>query len=158
MGANFHNFRTQTCFRGNKNKLRWRLIKALCACQCEQDDSLQSVCSRNSRCREESACYHTKCQQICKRRYEVLKVEISSAKFFCSTSQFLLYNSSPDAFGIVHKKGRLGFCCTSLLLHFIVQCHLFRFGVVRASCSHSTEIKTVKRNLVTSCLKKNIRV
>ena len=101
LGANFQNFCTQTCFCGNKNELRWRLIKALCAHRCERDDSLQSVCSRNSHCREESACYHTKCQQIRKRGSEVVKVEISSAKFFCSTSQFLPHDSSPDAFVIV---------------------------------------------------------
>ena len=83
-----------------------------------------------SRCRGESACYHTKCQQIRKRCSVVLKVEISSAKFFCSTSHFLPHDSSPDAFVIVRTSTQKR--KTSFLLHKLassLHCSVSLFSV-----------------------------
>ena len=39
-----------------------------------EDGSLQSVCPVNGHYKEESACYHTKCQSAYKRRSEVSKL------------------------------------------------------------------------------------
>ena len=59
---------------------------------------LPSWCKWSDRCRAESACYHTKCQWIRKRRSEPVVVEINSAESFCSTSQFLTHSGSLDTF------------------------------------------------------------
>ena len=89
LGANFHNFCRQTCFRKNKTAKKiyqdgnwWHhyVYTSIRTSTCEQDGSLQSVCPLNSCCKEESACYYTKYQQIHKRRSEVVDIEISSVK------------------------------------------------------------------------------
>ena len=81
---------------------------------CEWDGSLQSVCPQNSHCRDQRISLLLY-KRIRKRYSEVVKVEISSAEFFCSTRQFLPHDSSPDAFVILrastHKRK------TSPLLH-----------------------------------------
>ena len=74
LGANFRDFCRQTCFHENKTTKKCTRTRPF-----ERDGSLQSVCSLNGCCKE-SACYYTKYQWIHKRRYEVVKVEISSAE------------------------------------------------------------------------------
>ena len=96
--------------------------------------SAQSVCALNGGCREESACYCTICQRTRKRRSEVVKPRSAVLNpALCSTSHsavvVLILWRSP------HKR-RLDHCCTSLLLHFIVQCHFFGFHV---GCRHQLQ-------------------
>ena len=73
LGANFRDFRGQTCFRENKNCEKNESMTSLRAhveYRCERDGSLQSVCPLNGCCKEESASYCTKYQQNHKRRSE----------------------------------------------------------------------------------------
>ena len=58
---------------------------------CVRDGFLQSVCPLSGHCREESACYYTKCQLNKPIKKKVVEVEISSAESFYSTSQFLVW-------------------------------------------------------------------
>ena len=93
--------------------------------------SIQSVSTLNGRCGGELACYYTNCQQTHKRHSEVVEVEISCAESIQTTSQFLALGGSPDTFVIWRPphRGRLGHCCTCLLLRFIVQCCFFGLHV-----------------------------
>ena len=126
-------------------------------CLCEQDGSLQSVCTLNGCCREELACYYTTCQQTRVRRSEVVVAEINSAESFCSTGQFLAHDSSSYTFVIakvstqrrtrpfLHKLAS-SLCRSVLFLQFA--CGAWPStdrNVVRASRIRSANIKTAKR-------------
>ena len=127
-------------------------------CPCEQDGSLQSVCTLNGCCREESACYYTTCQQTRVRRSEVVVAEINSAESFCSTGQFLAHDSSSYTFVIakvstqrktrpfLHKLASSLNCHSVLFLQFA--CGAWPStgkNVVRVSRIRSAKIKTAKR-------------
>ena len=66
LGANFHDFCGQICFRKNKTAKKWTKMEIddiiLCVHRYElvyeRVDSLWSVCPLNGQCRVESACYY----------------------------------------------------------------------------------------------------
>ena len=93
LGANFRNFRGQTCFHKNKNRKNenwWHHYVRTSIRLCEWDGSLQSVCPLNGHCKEKEACYYTKYQRVHKRRSEVVEIEISNAESNAPVSHPLL--------------------------------------------------------------------
>ena len=146
LGANFRNFRGQTCFRKNKNRKNgnwWRHYVRTSIWLCEWDGSLQSICPLNGHCKEKEACYYTKHQWIRKRHSEVVEIEISSAESNMPVSHSLLQSWFFRYCESLHTKGRLGRCCTGLFLCFVIQCSLVHiWGVARVS--RIREIETAK--------------
>ena len=104
LGANFRDFRRQTCFREYKNhkkKCTKMEIDDVITCVRRYELNLVNemvlcVCPLNGCCKEESACYHTKYQQIHKRHSEVVEVEISSTESNTPVSLADTFRSFPQ--------------------------------------------------------------
>ena len=99
-----------------------------------------TVCPLNGCCKEESACHYTEYQRICETLRTCCEAEISSAKSNAPVSHLWWQSWYLRNCESLHTEGRLGRCCTGLLLRFVVQCR-FAYeawpstgrGVARAS-------------------------
>ena len=75
-------------------------------------------------CREESLCQYTKCQQTRRDAPKLPKLRLAvlfpSAIFHPWRQSWYFHKSKA-----LHTKGRLGHCCKSLLLRYVIQCCFF---------------------------------